>query len=114
GRLFFTERPGRVRVVEQGALRPEPVAVLPASQSTSEGGLLGLALAPDFAASGAFYVYYTYDATDGSRNRVSRLHLGDGQAGDETIILDGIPGGGVHDGGRIAFGPDSKLYVSTG
>jgi len=115
GRLFFTERPGRVRVMEQGAVRPEPVATLPVSQSTSEGGLLGLALAPDFAASGDFYVYYTYDAADGPRNRVSRLRLGgDGQADAEAVILDGIPGGGVHDGGRIAFGPDGKLYVGTG
>jgi glucose/arabinose dehydrogenase len=102
-------------VVENGALRPEPVAVLPASQSTSEGGLMGLALAPDFGVSGAFYVYYTYDAANGPRNRVSRLHLGgDGQASEEAVILDGIPGAGVHDGGRIAFGPDGKLYVSTG
>jgi glucose/arabinose dehydrogenase len=114
GRLFFTERPGRVRVVEQGALREEPVAMLPASQSTSEGGLMGLALAPDFATSGALYVYYTYDGAGGPRNRVSRLRLSDGQAGDETVILDGIPGAGVHDGGRIAFGPDGKLYVGTG
>jgi aldose sugar dehydrogenase len=115
GRLFFTERPGRVRVVEHGVLRAEPVAVLPVSQSTSEGGLLGLALAPDFATNGALYVYYTYDDAGGPRNRVSRLRLGDdGQAGDEMIILDGIPGAGVHDGGRIAFGPDGKLYVGTG
>ncbi|HEY7064518.1 MAG TPA: PQQ-dependent sugar dehydrogenase [Chloroflexota bacterium] len=114
GRLFFNERPGRVRVVEGGVLRPEPVATLPVSQSTSEGGLLGLALAPDFAQSSAFYVYYTYDAAGGQRNRVSRLRLADGQAGDEQVILDGIPGANVHDGGRIAFGPDGKLYVGTG
>jgi glucose/arabinose dehydrogenase len=115
GRLFFTERPGRVRVVENGTLRPEPVAVLPASRSTSEGGLLGLALAPDFAASGAFYVYYTYDTASGPRNRVSLLRLGgDGQASEEAVILDGIPGAAIHDGGRIAFGPDGKLYVGTG
>jgi aldose sugar dehydrogenase len=114
GRLFLTERPGRIRVVEQGTLRPEPVATLPSSQSTAEGGLMGLALAPDFTASGALYVYYTYDVGGEVRNRVSRLRLGTGGPPEETIILDDIPGSRVHDGGRIAFGPDGKLYVGTG
>ncbi len=114
GRLFFTERPGRLRVIENGTLRPEPVATLPVSQNTAEGGLLGLALAPDFADSGALYVYYTYDVPGGLRNRVSRLRLADDGATDETVVLDNIQGGRVHDGGRIAFGPDGKLYVGTG
>jgi aldose sugar dehydrogenase len=114
GRLYLTERPGRVRVVEQGALRPEPVAVLPSSQATAEGGLMGLALAPDFATSGALYVYYTYDAAGGVRNRVSRLRLGADGPPEETVVLDDLPGARVHDGGRIAFGPDGKLYVGTG
>jgi glucose/arabinose dehydrogenase len=114
GRLFLTERPGRVRMIENGELRAEPVAVMPSSRSTAEGGLLGLALAPDFAASGALYVYYTYDAASGPRNRVSRLRLVDGRAAEEAVILDDIPGGPIHDGGRIAFGPDGKLYVGTG
>jgi glucose/arabinose dehydrogenase len=114
GRLFFTERPGRVRVVQDGQLRPEPVAVLPVSHATAEGGLLGLALAPDFATSGALYVYYTYDRPGGVRNRVALLRLLDDQAEEERVILDEIPGATVHDGGALAFGPDGKLYVGTG
>jgi glucose/arabinose dehydrogenase len=114
GRLLFTERPGRLRAVADGQLLPEPLAVLPASRATAEGGLMGLALAPDFASSGALYVYYTYDAADGPRNRVSRLELRDGAAGSETAILDDMPGARIHDGGVLAFGPDGKLYVGTG
>jgi glucose/arabinose dehydrogenase len=115
GRLFLTERGGQIRVLEHGTLQAEPVATLPASRGTSEGGLMGLALAPDFAASGALYVYYTYDAPGGGvRNRVSRLRVEGGTAQDEAIVLDNIPGGGVHDGGVIAFGADGKLYVGTG
>src|SRR5262249_60978090 len=91
GRLLFTERPGRLRAIVDGQLLPEPLAVLPASRATAEGGLMGLALAPDFASSGALYVYYTYDAADGPRNRVSRLELRDGAAGRETAILDDMP-----------------------
>lgn len=114
GRLFFTERAGRVRVVEDGVLRPEPLATLPASAATAEGGLLGLALAPDFAASGALYVYYTYDAPGGVRNRVARLQLAGSQAEEVGVVLDDIPGSAVHDGGALAFGPDGKLYIGTG
>ena len=114
GRLLFTERPGRLRAVVEGQLLPEPLAVLPASRATAEGGLMGLALAPDFAASGALYVYYTYDAADGPRNRVSRLELRDGAAASETAVLDDMPGARIHDGGVLAFGPDGKLYVGTG
>jgi aldose sugar dehydrogenase len=114
GRLFFTERPGRVRVVENGVLQAEPVATLPASQRASEGGLMGLALAPDFAQSGAMFVYYTYDAADGLRNRISRLDPTGSGAPAETPILNGLPGASVHDGGALRFGPDGKLYAGTG
>src|SRR5262249_10909514 len=114
GRLLFTERPGGLPAIVDGQLVPEPLAVLPASRATAEGGLMGLALAPDFASSGALYVYYTYDAADGPRNRVSRLELRDGAAGSETAILDDMPGARIHDGGVLAFGPDGKLYVGTG
>ncbi|HZU04354.1 MAG TPA: PQQ-dependent sugar dehydrogenase [Chloroflexota bacterium] len=114
GRLFLTERPGRVRLLVGGELRPEPVAVLPASRRTAEGGLLGLALAPDFAAREALYVYYTYDTAGGVRNRVSRLELAGDHAGAETVLLDDIPGARIHDGGVLAFGPDGKLYIGTG
>ncbi len=75
---------------------------------------MGLALAPDFAASGAFYVYYTYDVAGGVRNRVVRLRLSEGQATAEATVLDDLPGATVHDGGAIAFRPDGKLYVGTG
>src|SRR5207302_402343 len=97
-------------VVEQGTLRPEPVATLPASQATAEGGLMGLALAPDFAASGALYVYYTYDAAGEVRNRVSRLRLGAGGPPEETIVLDDIPGAHVH---GLAWQPGTgQLYAA--
>ena len=113
GRLFVTERPGRIRVIENGRLRPEPVAVLPVA-AIGEGGLMGLALDPDFPRNGYLYVMYTYRDGEGVRNRISRLTLRGDTAGEERILLDGIPGARIHNGGRLAFGPDGKLYATTG
>lgn len=77
-----------------------------------EGGLLGLALDPDFPEEPYAYVYYTTD----SDNRVSRVEY-DADAnslGAPEVILDGIPAASTHNGGRLAFGPDGYLYVATG
>jgi glucose/arabinose dehydrogenase len=77
---------------------------------TGEGGLLGLAVSPDFESDRTVFVYFTRR----SENVVARLtYDGDGLSGQRTV-LDGIPAGPIHDGGRIAFGPDGYLYVGTG
>jgi glucose/arabinose dehydrogenase len=119
GRAFVTERPGRLRVFEQGQLRADSVATVPDVVEQGEGGLLGLALDPDFANNGEIYLYHTYSAGGGGvKNRVIRYILQDraGARGlaDPRVIIDNIPCGSIHNGGRIAFGPDGKLYVTTG
>lgn len=115
GRLFFTERPGRLRVISGGELSPDPVAVLPAV-STGESGLMGLAIDPAFEENGYLYVMYSYRPSGRSQiaNRVSRLTVDGAQASDETVLLDGIAGASIHDGGRLRIGPDGKLYITTG
>ena len=119
GRLFVTERPGRVRIVRLGpggGLDARPWATLPArANPDAERGLLGMALDPDFARNGFVYLYYSYAGAGGATlNRLVRMHDSSGVGGDETILLDNIPGSSNHDGGRIAFGPDGKLYIATG
>jgi len=119
GRLFVTERPGRVRIVRLGTgggLQAEPWARVPArANPDAERGLLGIALDPDFARTGFVYLYYSYAGPGGvTLNRLVRLHDTNGTGTDETILVDNIPGAANHDGGRIAFGPDGKLYVATG
>ena len=75
-----------------------------------EGGLLGLAVSPSYADDQAIFVYFTA----GSQNIVARLTYDGERLGSQRRILDGIPAGSIHNGGRIAFGPDGMLYVGTG
>jgi glucose/arabinose dehydrogenase len=109
-RALITERPGRVRLLSsQRRLSPDPVAQVAVS-ADGEGGLLGLAVDPDFRRNRFVYLYRTVAA----RNQVARHRLDGGRLREQAVVLDGIPGGFVHDGGRIHFGPDRRLYVSTG
>lgn len=108
--LLVTERPGVVRAVEDGQVRADPVLTVDAVDR-GEGGALGLALHPDFPEVPSAYVYYT--AAGG--NRVSRFDVADDLTmSGEQVLLDGIPAAAIHDGGRIAFGPDGHLYATTG
>jgi glucose/arabinose dehydrogenase len=77
---------------------------------TSEGGLLGLAVSPSFDDDRTVYAY----TTTAEDNRVVKMTYQDGELSEATPILTGIPRGEIHDGGRLAFGPDGKLYVTTG
>lgn len=114
GRLFVTERPGRIRLVAGGRLQATPVAVLSVVER-GESGLMGLALDPRFDDNGHLYVCYTAAGRGGRAvNRVGRLTVRDGVAANEIVVLDGMPAASIHDGCRLKFGPDGKLYVSMG
>jgi glucose/arabinose dehydrogenase len=115
GDFLVTERPGRLRLVRDGKLVESPVLTLEVT-SPAEGGLLGLALAPDFARSSRFYLFYSVIKNGEPVNRVAHYQLSTdhASASDETIVFDDIPGSRYHDGGRIRFGPDGMLYVGTG
>jgi aldose sugar dehydrogenase len=116
GGMLVTERAGRIRLVDPaGNLKPEAVATLGQVKEIGEGGLLGIELHPDFKTNNYVYVYYTYAGNgNNTLNRVARLTYTDGKFGEETPIVDEIPGASNHNGGRIKFGPDKYLYITTG
>ena len=115
GRLFFTERNGTLRVVEDGRLNPVPVYTFgPPFVSMGEGGLMGLALDEDFLSNGFIYLMYNYEDDDGIYGRVVRMTIDGNTASEETILLDRIPADRIHNGGRIKIGPDGYLYITAG
>ena len=114
GRMIFTERPGRVRVVENGSLRAEPLAVIEDVEARSESGLMSLALHPQFASNRWLYLSYAYDQGGEQFVRVVRFREAGAALADRKLIIEGIPAAPNHAGCRLRFGPDSKLYVTTG
>ncbi|MDW0260916.1 MAG: PQQ-dependent sugar dehydrogenase [Nitrososphaeraceae archaeon] len=113
GRIFISEKRGSIRVVDNGTLLTEPVGDIKA-ENIGDAGLLGLTLHPNFTQNHLFYVYYTYSNSTGLFNKVLMLKESNNRIIDSKTILDGIPGNDYRDGGRIKFGRDGKLYVSTG
>ncbi|HEX2188453.1 MAG TPA: PQQ-dependent sugar dehydrogenase [Longimicrobiaceae bacterium] len=115
-RLFIVEQPGRIRVVENGALLPAPfLDIADRVSSGGERGLLGLAFHPSYAANGYFYVDYTDPGGDTrvERYRVSADRNRADPASAKTILHVPQPFAN-HNGGMVAFGPDGKLYVAMG
>ena len=88
------------------AAPPTEVQRLSEVDGGGEGGLLGIAVSPAYARDGLVYVYYT----TGEDNRIARMRLGQ----PPQPIVTGIPRSGIHNGGRLVFGPDGFLYAGTG
>lgn len=112
-RALVSERPGRIRLIRDGRLVAEPYAEIEVYHS-GEAGLMGLAVHPDFPKAPYIYAMHTYRDGWQVYNRVVRLKDEGDRAEFDQVVIDQIPGGRFHDGGRIAFGPDGLLYITTG
>jgi aldose sugar dehydrogenase len=116
GNLLVASRDtGKIFKVDGSSGRKTEVGSVPGVRPGGEGGLLGLAVSPDYGANPMVYAYFTTS----SDNRIARLSYDDkrpagAQLGAPDTILKGIPKGAIHNGGRIAFGPDKMLYAGTG
>ncbi len=127
GRALVSERPGRIRLIQNGHLEKSPYAVFETTRGASgagdlflnlfargEGGLMGLAVHPKFPTEPYIYAMYTWRGVRGVRNRIIRLVDRGTHGVFDKIVLGGVPGALFHNGGRIAFGPDGMLYATTG
>jgi glucose/arabinose dehydrogenase len=113
GRALVSERIGRIRMIEDGQVLARPVAELDVAHP-AEGGLRGLALHPRFPAEPFLYAMATTGVTGRLANQVVRLRLQGRRARLDRVIVDDIPAGERHHGGRLAFGRDGLLYITTG
>ena len=112
-RIFVTEKDGLIRVIQNNTLLDEPLATLrPAN--VFDGGLLGIALHPDFSNNHLMYVFFTYEEDEKLWNKILQITELENKLKDAKTIFDKIPGSVFTNGGFLKFGPDKKLYVGTG
>lgn len=115
GRVFVTERPGRVRIIQNNQLLSQPALTLADVNAVGEGGLLGIALHPSFASN--HYVYLVYTANLGGGrviNRLVRYRETNNTLAERAILFDEMPAAGNHNGSRVKFGPDGLVYFTMG
>lgn len=110
GDMLMTYRPGTLEL--RGAT--QKTYTVEGVEHIGEGGLLGLALHPDFENNHFLYLYLTTRNNGAIINQVQRYKFENEELSDKKIILSDIPGAANHNGGRIAFGPDGYLYITTG
>lgn len=114
GQLWVTERGGRVSRVDASTGQRTTAGQVPDVSENGEGGLMGITFHPDFASQPYVYVAHSYLQSGSLRNRLVRLRW-DGQTlGTPEVLLSNIPASSIHNGSRLAIGPDHFLYMTTG
>ncbi len=113
-RLLITERPGRIREVVNGKLNDSPLITFPEINSVQEEGLMGLEKDPHYDANHYLYASLSYPKNNGYVDKVVRLIDNQTAISMDKTLVDNIPAAQVHAGSRLKFGPDGKLYITTG
>jgi glucose/arabinose dehydrogenase len=112
--FYLSERPGTIVKVEDGRLTRQRVSLKKGLSQAAEAGLLGFVLAPDFEQTNKAFAYYTYENGTGQFNRIVEMTLNNDEWTEGRLLLDKIPSGRFHHGGRLKVGPDGKLYATAG
>ncbi|MBC6112580.1 PQQ-dependent sugar dehydrogenase [Pedobacter fastidiosus] len=112
--MLFTERPGKVRLYKNGKLQEKPVFVVNDIKAESKTGLLGMVIHPDFTKNHLIYIAHNYGENNGLWLRVVRYEYKNDTLINPQTLIQGIPAARNHTGCRIVFGPDKKLYITTG
>ncbi len=113
GDMLLTERPGRVRIIEGGQLKVEPVYIVLDVEPSGESGLMDISVHPNFAKNGFLYIAYAYRG-DGKQVKIVRYKYTDNKFTEPKIVIENVPAAPNHAGTRARFGPDAKLYITTG
>lgn len=111
---YLSERVGSIVKVEGDMQERQRVELKKDLSTAAEAGLLGFVLDPDFQQTNRAYAYYTYEDNSGQFNRIVTLKLENNVWMEDQLLLDKIPSGRFHHGGRLAIGPDGKLYATAG
>ncbi|MFS0863700.1 PQQ-dependent sugar dehydrogenase [Fredinandcohnia sp. 179-A 10B2 NHS] len=116
GAFYITQRIGKIFEIDEatGSKKQQSLRLTKEVLHEGEGGLLGFALAPDFDDSRLAYAYHTYLENNKIFNRVILVEKAGDTWEEKAVHIDRIPGGIIHNGGRLRIGPDMKLYVTTG
>ena len=116
GDVLVTEKPGRLRWVREGTLQEEPVDGTPQVEAVGQGGLLDVALHPDFESNGLVYLSYSKGVDGGITTAVARGRWEDGALRDteDILVADATASGGRHFGSRLLFDQEGLLYVTVG
>jgi glucose/arabinose dehydrogenase len=114
--MLVTERPGRLRIVEASGRISPPLAGVPQVQASGQGGLLDVALDPDFDENRLIYLSYAEPGEGGAGTAVARGRLTDTGLNEVQVIYRQQPKvtGGNHFGSRLVFAPDGRLFVTQG
>jgi glucose/arabinose dehydrogenase/cytochrome c553 len=112
GRILFTEKTGRVRIIENDSLLKEPALILPVTLNGTSG-MFSIVAHPDFEENGWVYISSSYDTGEDLWLEVNRFTMEGNKLTSPTRIIAEIPCNVNHSGGRLRFGPDGKLYLTT-
>lgn len=112
--IYVSERDGYIVKINGTDAERQKVHLNRPVEQLSESGFLGFVLSGDFQETGRAYAYHSYQEAGMMQNRIVLIEEREGEWHELKALLDGIPGNIVHDGGRLAFGPDGMLYAATG
>ncbi len=113
-RMLVSERDGAIRIIKNGKLQKSPLATFPDVATSSEEGLMGLTKSPNYDNDKYLYACLAYNEGDKIIDKVIRFKDKGSSISTPEIILDDIPAARFHAGCRLKFGPDDKLYITTG